>query len=61
MKKKINLDFQSLQLLESTVGKDSMIEFLNRYHVIITQDKESEVYLKELFNDQGKLKKSRRK
>ena len=61
MKKKINLDFQSLQLLESTLGKDSMVDFLNRYQVVITQDKESEMYLKELFNDQGKLKKSRRK
>ena len=61
MKKKINLDFQSLQLLESTLGKDSMVEFINRYQVVITQDKESEMYLKELFNDQGKLKKSRRK
>lgn len=49
MKKNINLDFQSLMALENTLGKESMIEFLDRYQVIITQDQESEQYLKTIF------------
>lgn len=60
MKKNINIDYQTLMLLENTIGKTEMIEFLDRYHVIITQDVESEQYLKAIFsNKKGKkLKKS---
>lgn len=49
MKKNINLDFQSLQALENSLGREEMIEFLDRYQVIITQDQESEQYLKTIF------------
>lgn len=59
MKKKLNLDYQSLEILENTLGKDSMIEFLDRYQLIITQDKETEQYLKNLFSDQKKTRRSK--
>jgi hypothetical protein len=49
MKKNINLDYHSLEQLENALGKDEMITFLDRYQVIITQDKESEQYLKNIF------------
>ncbi len=59
MKKKLNLDFQSLEVLENTLGKGAMVEFLDRYQLIITQDKETEQYLKELFSDPKKTKRSK--
>lgn len=49
MKKNINLDYPSLTKLENELGKDSMVEFLDRYQVIIAQDQESEMYLKNVF------------
>lgn len=59
MKKNINLDFHSLKALEQTLGKEEMIEFLDRYQVIITQDQESEQYLKTIFTTK-KTKKAKK-
>jgi len=59
MKKNINLDYQSLMLLETTLGKDAMVDFLDRYQVIITQDTESEQYLKTIFTTK-KTKKAKK-
>ena len=59
MKKNINIDYQSLMTLENTLGKEDMIEFLDRYQVIITQDQESEQYLKTIFTNK-KTKKAKK-
>jgi cell division protein FtsL len=56
MKKKLNLDYQSLVVLENAMGKEAMVEFLDKYQLIITQDKETEQYLKNLFINQKKTR-----
>lgn len=61
MKKNVNIDYQTLMLLENTIGKEEMIKFFDRYQYIITQDVESEIYLKSIFSATPKKAKKLKK